>query len=172
VISDSEAVNDRYHDMRRQGTAHRLAEMLALKQAPALETDTRWLARQERNFDSPASQSLLGSLREAGISSSSGVYQPGLARFPNDPTAVVESRGDCYRLAEERHLTLEGSLNYTPTDFGEEHDWNKPYQVAPEIVDEHYQDAVEAEPALAKKKGFKEELAAKLSGEGSVLNQK
>lgn len=172
IVAEDDEVQSHYVFSRRQGTSHKMAEMFAFQSAPALETDTRWLSRQleqqrrDFNADTLEGQTLLAAAREAGIPIDSAVYQPGLADHPNDPRALVESRADCIRRANELNLKLQGPVDYTPPGWSDgPDDGEGEYRVAPDIVEQHYQEAVEAEPALASKKNFKEELTAKLSGQ-------
>jgi hypothetical protein len=140
--------------------------MFAHQSGPALNTDTRWLSGHDFtvNPDELEGATLLNEARAAGVSTRGKVYKGGLARFPGDPEAWVESRGDCVRRAEALGLTLEGSINYAPPEpLGAPED--KPYRVADTILEEHYQEALEADPSLATKKDAKEEIAASLSGQ-------
>lgn len=169
IISDDEAVQTHYRRCRRT-SSHAFAEMLALRSAPALQTDTRWLARKleaqrrEINPESLTGSTLLESARESGISVEGRVYEPGLAEYPNDPRAFVESRAECYARAEELGLDLEGALEYKCTRRIEPKE-EGPYRIDDDLLEEHYEDAIENEPHLAKKADFKEELQARLSGE-------
>jgi hypothetical protein len=115
--------------------------------------------------DSLAGKTLLAEAKAAGVNPRGKVYKGGLADFPGDPRAWVESRGDCIRLAEERGITLEGGINYKPPETVAPTDWSdKPYRVADDIIEDRWEDAVEADPGLLSKPNAKEELAEKLSG--------
>lgn len=169
IISLNPAVQDHYVQCRREGTGHRLAEMFALQAAPALETDTRWIDGHDAsvNPESYYGSRVLEDARAAGVNTRRAVYKSGLARYAGDPEAWVESRADCVRRAEALGLELEGEINYKPPerDLPEP---KKEYRVAPDIVESYYQSAIEDEPALAKKKNLKEEIAESLSGGGEL----
>lgn len=80
---------ERYEELRARGNTHNMAMILASQRAPGTDrTDERW--RLMRDPESHA-RGLKGT----------GKYQPGLARFPGDPQAVVHSRKDAKRVAEK-----------------------------------------------------------------------
>lgn len=84
-----------YRRCRANGTGHKLAVILAGQQAPGMDRTDERLARPNEEA------------RARGIKG--GSYHPGLARFPNDPRAVVRSRGDAQKIvnAEGGRLTKE-----------------------------------------------------------------
>jgi hypothetical protein len=83
-----------YQRCREKGSSHNMAMILASGKAPGSDrTDERW--RLTRDPEAHA-RGLKGP----------GKYQPGLARFPGDPEAVVSSRGDAERVAKKRGWTI------------------------------------------------------------------
>jgi len=95
--------------------------------------------------------------RESGVSPEGKTYCSGLASFPGDPRAWVDSVADVKRVAAEKNLILEGGINYTPPDSMDApiDDLSGRYEVADDIVDEAMLSAAEDNPDLA------EEWAAK-----------
>lgn len=168
-VSFNPVVQSHYDLCRLEGTPHKLAEMFAFQRAPAIETDTRWIDGHDQsvNPDSYYGHEVLAEAKKAGVNTSRAVYKSSLARYPGDPQAWVESRADCIRRAEALGLTLEGEINYEPTQYDPPEE-SSSYRVADDIVEEHYQGAIEADPSLAGKKDFKEELADTLSGGGDL----
>jgi hypothetical protein len=135
VISDSEVVQEHYVDCRRNGTSHSLAEMFAFRRGPALDTDTMWISeRTARRDGNLGDETLLREAKAAGVNVRRAEYKSGLARYPGDPEAWVESKADCIRVAAKRGLTLEGGVNYTPPEIDEPAPLRKPYRVADDIL--------------------------------------
>lgn len=82
---------------RRDGTAHRLAEMLALQKPPGIETtDSFWSGR--KRFDEVYGEMYANDVRKRlaarGVHlGATSEYMPELARFLGDPEAVVTFDG-------------------------------------------------------------------------------
>ena len=155
TISEDPAVQRRYVACRQAGSSHRLSEMLALRRGPALNTDTRWLAGHVNGSQfagSPREEAIGGYYQQVarahGLSTAGKVYKTQLARFPGDPQAWVSSRADCIKVAAERGMTLEGSVNYKPP-ADDTPDSETPYRVADDLVDDAYEDLCAAEPDAA-----------------------
>lgn len=137
VISDDPTVQSQYEDMREQGTSHRLAEMLALRQGPALSTDTRFSAGMSADpYDGvpgPLKKAYAAKARAAGVNPEGKHYNGFLARFPGDPRALIADRGDLRRVAEERGIGLvSGPVKVKAAETQPEE--TTPYQVADDIV--------------------------------------
>ncbi len=173
VISNIPDVQDTYVESRRNGTAHPMAEMFALQSAPALKTATRWIGGHERTIKDEMPKivrdRMLASAKAAGVSSDGSVYKSQLASFPGDPKAWVSSAEDCKRVAEEKGLQLEGGIEYTPPGFHEEpvSDVRDEYNVAPDLVDTHFENLCAENPDEKRRPGAKAELAKKLAGKES-----
>jgi hypothetical protein len=115
-VSEDEAVQARYEAMRRKGESHRLAEMLAFGQGPALLTDAVFLENHcnGSQWAGPA-QEWIGDLykqeaAKAGVDVKGKIYLGGLARFPGDPEAWVSGRGDVKRVCESRGWGCTGAV--------------------------------------------------------------
>jgi hypothetical protein len=110
-----------YWESRSKGTSARLAEMLALQAPPRPNTDATFL-HGHCNGSQFAAGPLAGELgdrlkatAEAGGQNVKGkVYLGGLARFPGDPQAWVDGKGDVKRVCEERGWKCTGSVESVP----------------------------------------------------------
>ena len=171
IISDNPEVQGLYVESKRKGTAHALAEMFAFQASPALKTATRWIAGHERTIKDGQSEivrnTMIASAKAAGVTADGAVYKSQLAAYPGDPQAWVSSEEDCKRVAEKRGLKLEGGINYTPPAYHEEplSDVRKPYKVAPDLVNSHFEDLCDEHPEEKRRPGAKAELAKKLAGQ-------
>jgi len=141
VVSDNPQIQARYVESRKAGESHSIAEMLAFRQVPNLQTDTRWLAGRE----------------DQGVGH--GFYSHQMSR-------VITSKADVRRYCEETGAGCE-DLGI-PVRPPEEDPWNKPYRVADSIVEREVEKVVEKEHggrvSAAKRAELKESLAVELSG--------
>ncbi len=110
VISERADVQAAYERMRKEGQSHNMAEILATRQCPTLNTDTRRL-----------------------IGWSEPRFSEQLARFPGDPEAWVNHPDDYRRVLKQRGWGCRGSLNIKATDIEVPDD--KPYRAADDLVD-------------------------------------
>lgn len=160
-----------YWQMVDGGTAPRLAEMLALQQAPSLQTDTRWLTGEvngKQFVSMPASGHYYKSVaKEAGINTEGAVYKHQLARFPGDPKAWVRSRADVLAICKERNLDCEGSVNHKAVDPCLPDSFDSPYEVAEDLVENAILSEVEDnhDITVADIPDLREKLTRKLSGD-------
>lgn len=91
----------------------KLREMLESGQVPAGMTDSVFLEGETDN----SQQQRLGMFAEqfksqalaAGVDPKGKVYKSGLASYPGDPSAWVNSRADVLRVCEEKNLTAHDS---------------------------------------------------------------
>lgn len=68
---------------------------------------------------------------EAGQNTTGKKYLSGLARFPGDPEAWIDSRGDVERLAAKRGFGVEGTINIKPRESIE-----APKASCPDVADD------------------------------------
>lgn len=120
IISAAPSVQRTYEAMRARGESHRLAEMLATGTPPMSNTDREFL-EGHCNGSQFANEEEIGEVyrrraRAAGVDPKGKVYLSGLARFPGDPEAWVDGRGDVQRRLEERGWGSEGSVTVKPRD--------------------------------------------------------
>lgn len=104
-----------YIAMRLDGTKHKLAEMLALQQAPRANTDREfWMGHCNGNqFEG---RELEGDyyrrIAEAhGQDTTGKIYMGSLARYPADPQAWVSGKGDVERLLDQNGWGAEGCVS-------------------------------------------------------------
>lgn len=108
-----------YVRSRRNGAQDKFAAMVALQRSASGMTDDVFFAGMPTLADQMGSKKKLNALvancRAAGFTPNyRDVYQSGLARFPNDPQAVVSrSQGRSYikNLCESRGWACEGGVN-------------------------------------------------------------
>lgn len=85
---------ERYRELRSAGESHSIALMLAARQAPGTDrTDERWQGQKDPEAHA------------RGLKMT-GKYQPGLARYPGDPRAIVSSRAEARKVAERAGWTI------------------------------------------------------------------
>jgi len=140
-VSDNPEIQSLYEEIRRGGESHKLAEMLALRQVPNLQTDTRWLA----------------GMKDTGH---------GHAFYSHQMQRPVSSKADVKRWCEETGGGCE-DLGIEPRP-PEEDPWSKPYRVADSIVEREVEKVNEQEwggrMPEQKRAAVKEELAVEMSG--------
>ena len=140
-VSDNPEIQSLYEEIRRGGESHKLAEMLALRQVPNLQTDTRWLA----------------GMKDTGH---------GHAFYSHQMQRPISSKSDVRRWCEETGGGCE-DLGIEPRP-PEEDPWSKPYRVADSIVEREVERIEEQEwggrMPEQKRAAVKEELAVEMSG--------
>ncbi len=104
-----------YVDMRLAGESRKMAAMLALRQGPALRTDSEF-RRGHTNGSQFSACPWVGThhrraAERAGLDPTGRIYLSGLARYPGDPAAWVSGRGDIRRLVEDRGWGCSGAVN-------------------------------------------------------------
>jgi hypothetical protein len=112
IMSENPAEQKFYEEMRGRGMTHLMAEMLALRAPPGLATDATFLAGRGHQF---ANRPELGDyyskdLKAAGGSPVGKQYLSGLAAYPGDPEAWVDSRRDVQQLCEKRGWSCSGMV--------------------------------------------------------------
>ena len=108
-----------YFRSRRQGAAHRFAEMCACRRGPALMTDSVYFQGMPKLADQFASDTqmkkVLAIAKRYGYKpNANDIYNPSIARFQGDPEAFVPAsggRGYIRRLCEKRGWGCEGAVN-------------------------------------------------------------
>lgn len=150
VISADNAIQEAYEAMRREGQSHNVAEMCALQVAPTGNTDATFLAGH-CNGNQFEKHPAIGDFYEreaaaAGVNVKGKVYKSGLARFPGDPEAWINSKDDIKNICEKRGWGCQGSVNVavdnSRTPIAD-------VDVAADIVRDKVLDNVARDPALA-----------------------
>jgi len=146
VISENPRIQAFYERCRANGESHNMAKMFAERRAPGVVTDTTFMAgrRDEFNGNNVLRRIYMERARAAGVNPTGKVYSGGLARFPGDPKAWINDRSDVERIARDRGVRVEGSINcdYLPEDMTDP--FNEPYRVADELVEDEI-DRIETE---------------------------
>lgn len=146
VVSSSRSVQAHYIAMRLDGTAHGLAEMLALGAPPMANTDREFL-EGHCNGNQFEKTPELGNYY-AKVASRHGqnvkgkIYLSGLAEFPGDPRAWVSDRNEVTKVLAERGWGAEGAVNRPVSKVAQP--MNK--AVADDIVEDAVDDLLEANP--------------------------
>jgi hypothetical protein len=117
-----------YWDCRLAGSSPKLAEMLAIGQAPCANTDREFCEGRVDNSHifggGPLAEDTgnrLKKVAEAGGQNVKGkMYIGGLARYPGDPEAWVSDRGDVKRVIEKRGWRCQGSVEVNPDGLSDE----------------------------------------------------
>jgi len=118
LISNDLYVQRSYEAMRDNGQSHNMAEMLATRRGPALETDTRFMT----GWGGPQ-------------------YSMQLARYPGDPEGWVSHPDDYKRVLKQRGWGCKGSINVKAADVEVPDD--VPYRPADDLIDEQVRQIVD-----------------------------
>ncbi len=172
VISDDETIQARYRLMRENGESHSIAEMLATRSFPGTKgTDRSFMQGRMHQTGGQQFEHLPRWMGEhyveralaAGVNPTGKWYSGPLARFPGDPRAWIDGLGDVKRVAEERGAEVSGAIEVNPPEVERS---DRPYQVAPDILQRRLADAIEENPDLAQKPRGEliHELAEKIGG--------
>lgn len=149
VVSDDLDAQAHYEYMRLNGESHNMAEMLATRSFPGVKTDAIF---NEGKFSGQSTGEcaahgvwLRRQAEAAGVSTTGKWYCSGLASFPGDPTAWVDSRGDVLRIAEAKNMNVHGYVEHSAyeTDGGDDLD------IADDIIEDEVADILEANPYAA-----------------------
>jgi hypothetical protein len=115
IISDNPRIQANYEEMRAAGTSHNLAEMFALAEPPASNTDREFLHGHANGNQFEGEDDVANEYRKkaeaAGVSTTGKVYLTQLARTPGDPEAWVDGKGDVQRVCERRGWGARGLVN-------------------------------------------------------------
>lgn len=113
---------DRYAECIADGCSPSLADMLASASPPGCVTDATFLAGHCNGSQFSKTPGLGNRLREIaesqGQSTSGKVYLGSLAKYPGDPEAWVDGRGDVKRVCEKRGWGCDGAVRVAPRDVG------------------------------------------------------
>ena len=118
VISEELDVQAFYIEMRQDGQSHNLAEMLALKRCPSLDTDTRFNAglgtlRSHFKDESELHRVVKAAKKQGYTPKDTDSYQPFLAKSCGDPAAFVphdNPKSHICKVCEARDITCHGAV--------------------------------------------------------------
>lgn len=114
------SVQEFYRKLIARGESPRMAEMLALRQAPRGMTDsvffegTKPIGKAYGNYQQGLEQLVDRAKKNGYTPNANDVYDSGLARFPGDPEAFIPpsgGRGYVKRLLEKRGWSAEGAVS-------------------------------------------------------------
>ena len=159
-----------YQVMIEKGESPLLAEMLALQQAPQINTDDTWFARfgdLEDQFkgDARGLKQITDAAQEHGHTPNpNSVYYSGLAAFPGDPKAFITHapQGHIRSVCEERGHGSRGLVNVKARE--PESDPLDVSFIADDISDRIIQDWAETDPDITRKHSLTE-LREKVNAE-------
>jgi hypothetical protein len=139
---------DHYLTCRDNGCSRSMALMLATRSFPGIRTDSIFnegrFSGQDQFIDCPAKGAWLRrQAEEAGVSTTGKYYLSGLAEYPGDPTAWVDSMSDVRRVAREKNLAIrEGYL----TQKAVEREPMADVEIADDIIDNEVADILDENP--------------------------
>lgn len=140
---------DHFITCRLNGCSPKLAAALATRSFPGVKTDAVFnegkFSGQSTGECSAHGVWLREQARLAGVSTNGKWYCSGLASFPGDPTAWVDSRGDVLRIAEAKNMTTHGYVDHQAyeTDGGED------LVIDDGLIEDEVADILEANPFAA-----------------------
>lgn len=112
----------------------RLDEMFAAQRAPHGVSDKTFMADTANGKQFQGQEHVGNAYRETAEAMGGSVtgkkYLSGLAAFPGDPEAWVDSRGDAQRLLEKRGWGAEGTINVKPRER------TNPAPAGPDVADD------------------------------------
>ncbi len=156
-ISSNPAIQDRYEAMVAAGESHSIAEMLATRSFPGvMGTDRTFMQGRPTDgaqFDGTppiVGRAYVKQAEAAGVNVSGKVYSSTLARFPGDPRAWVSGISDVKARCEEQGWGCHGALNIPEPESEPEPE--KPYRVAPKIIENEVNQMIAIAPELARKR--------------------
>jgi hypothetical protein len=147
VISNNIVTQARYDSMRLAGESHNMAEVLATRCYPGVKS---YAIFNDGKFSTAAGkigveqQWLAKQAESVGVSTTGKWYCRGLASFPGDPTAWVESRGDVLRIAKEKNMTVHGYVEHQ----GYETDPGNDEVISEDIINNEVMDIVDSNPGV------------------------
>ncbi len=156
IISDNERIQDFYEVMRRSGTSHNMAEMLAMRAPPRCSTDNVFaagLGTLEQQFaKDPVGLDLVtkAAMRKGYKPNPNDVYLSSLANDTGDPEAFVPAggaQGHIMRVLEKRNWASRGGY---VTRKAREEAPTPNVRLAPDLVAEEMRNQIKADPAKAK----------------------
>lgn len=127
----------------------RFDEMVEAGVAPGCMTDSVFLQGRSNQFvgDEFSGDYIRQVSERAGQDTQGKTYISGLAAYPGDPEAWVSGRGDVQRVCEQRGWGCEGAVTVKRPEL----EPPPRIDVAPDLIEEHVERRMEANPALAER---------------------
>jgi hypothetical protein len=159
TISDNPRTQAFYESMRRKGESHNMAEMLAVREAPGVETDSTFFAgigtlAKQFEGDEKVLEHVVSRAKALGYNPNPNDFYNGALVDPEigpgDPAAFVPAtggRGHVRKVCEQRDWSCSGSVNVKRS----RREPPKPkVRLADDIVQATVNTMVERNPDLAK----------------------
>lgn len=144
-VSENKTIQARYEAMRAAGESHNISDMLAHNAFCGVKSDAIFNEGRFSGDSGKIGQEQLWlkkQAEDAGVSTTGKFYLKGLANFPGDPTAWVDSRSDVLRVAREKNMTVHGYVEHK----GYETDGGEDKVIADELIEAEVADILEAHP--------------------------
>lgn len=147
LVSKDPETQASYLNMRLAGESHNIADMLAHRTFAGVKSDAVF---NEGKFSGVADRCqpeelwLRSQAEAAGVSTTGKWYCRGLASFPGDPTAWIDSRGDVLRIAKEKNMKVSGYVEQGNIDV----DPGSDVEIADDIIENEVADIVENNPGV------------------------
>jgi hypothetical protein len=162
--SSNPTIQAKYEELRRNGVPHGMAQVLATRRFPKIRTDSTFNEGRcnGNQFEKvPELGDHYKSIAEsAGVSVTGKTYLSSLARFPGDPEAWVDGRGDVERIALKRGWTVQGDVSVK----GHECDFDNDPVVADDIIERETLNFIDQNPGT-RIEDAREKVIEVLSGE-------
>ena len=161
-VSEEPEVQALYEQMRDAGESHNIAEMCAMRETPASRTDREfWRGRWNQFESDPRAGRRYQAIADSmGMSTVGKQYIGQLARYPGDPQAWVDGRGDIKKVCEANGWGCSGQVDVKVSERPPRPD----VDIADDIVEEKVAEAIKQDPDLASKdrNALKEEVKEKI----------
>ncbi len=166
-IDDKDVTAEEFRLATQTVEEARLMEMLKERRAPHGVSDCTFMrdsANGKQFENNPSQGDYYRKLVEANGGSMKGKrYISGLAAFPGDPKACVDSRGEAQKLLEERGWGSEGTINVKPRETQEAPEAGP--AMAPDLVEKYATEIAmrDPHPELVDMKDLKEQVVDRMA---------
>jgi hypothetical protein len=167
VVSDDPRIQSAYEAMREAGESHNIAELCALRQTPALQTDTTFLANRKDPFggDENYAKRAVANCEAHGVTPGGRTYLGSLARFEGDPEAWVTSKADVRDICRRRGWGCEGAVEVKAPSREIADPFAAPYEVNPKLIQAEVERKTEGTDATpSEKAAMAEQIAQQRKG--------
>jgi hypothetical protein len=166
-IDDKDVTAEEFKLATQTAEEARLREMLKEGRAPHGVSDCTFMrdTANGKQFANASGQGdhYRGVAESMGASTTGKKYLSGLARFPGDPEAWVDSRGDVERVLTKRGWGSEGTVNVKPRETQEAPEAGP--AMAPDLVEKYATEIAmrDPHPELVDMKDLKEQVVDRMA---------